>query len=132
MIQKIGNKTGAFFFMKPNILNNPAFIISDKKDRKSDFYLSPNTFENEEVDSISFQIPKIFMPDKLPTFVSISTPFGAYESTVIFKEGVLWYYRKLILHSGCFSAKEYTAYKDFCKIVNKNDNQQIAFKIVNN
>jgi hypothetical protein len=132
MIQKIGNKTGAFFFMKPNILNNPAFIISDKKDRKSDFYLSPNTFEKEEVDSISFQIPKIFMPDKLPASVSISTPFGSYESTVIFKEGILWYYRKLILHSGYFSAKEYTAYKDFCKIVNKNDNQQIAFKIVNN
>ena len=131
-VKKIGNKTGSFFFMKPNLFNNQAFSISDKKVRNSDFYLNPNTFEKEEIDSLIYQIPENLMPDKLPEPVSIKTPFGEYMSSVTFKDDTLLYYRKLIQHSGYFVAKDYEAYKSFCKAVNKNDNQQIAFKIVNN
>lgn len=132
MIQKMGNKTGTFFFMKPNILNNPAFIISDKKDRKSDFYLNPNLYEKEEIDSLIYQIPKNFVPDKLPEPILIKTPFGEYVNTFVFKEGTLFYYRKLVQHCGYFVAKDYEAFKAFCKAVNKNDNQQITFKINSN
>jgi hypothetical protein len=131
-IKNIGSKTGSLFFMKPNLLNNQEFSIVDKKQRKYDFHLNPNGFEKEEIDSLSFQIPQNLIPDKLPEPVSIKTPFGEYISSVTFKDGDLCYYRKLIQYSGYFAAKDYEAYKSFCKSVNKYDNQQIAFKIMSN
>lgn len=131
-IQKIGNKTGSYFFMKPNLFNNQAFFISDKKTRNTDFYLNPNTYEKEEIDSLIYQIPKNLVPDKLPQPILIKTPFGEYVTTFVFKEGTLCYYRKLVQYCGYFVAKDYVAFKDFCMAVNKNDNQQIAFKVNNN
>lgn len=131
-IQKIGNKTGSYFFMKPNLFNNQAFFISDKKTRNTDFYLNPNTYEKEEIDSLIYQIPKNLVPDKLPEPILIKTPFGEYVNTFVFKEGTLCYYRKLVQHCGYFVAKDYEAYKAFCRAVNKNDNQQIAFKVNSN
>ena len=131
-IKKLGNKTGSFFFIKLYGLSNKAFIISDTKVRNSDFYLNPNDYEKSEVDSITYQLPKNLVPDKLPEPVSIKTPFGEYVSSVTFKEGVLFYYRKLIQHSGYYAAKDYAAFKEFCKAVNKYDNQQVAFKVIGN
>ncbi|MBI3519899.1 MAG: DUF3857 and transglutaminase domain-containing protein [Bacteroidetes bacterium] len=131
MVKKMGNKSGSLFFFNPNLLNSQAFLISDRKPRKSDFYLNPNTYEKEEIDSLSYLIPKNIVPENLPEPVSIKTPFGEYESSVNYKDGTLWYYRKLVQHSGYFAVKDYSAYREFCKFVNKNDNQQIAFKIVN-
>ncbi|MBK6985452.1 MAG: hypothetical protein IPH32_12185 [Bacteroidetes bacterium] len=94
--------------------------------------MKPNDYEKSEIDSLSYQLPKNFVPDKLSEPVSIKTPFGEYVSSVTFKDGILSYYRKLIQHSGYHAAKEYAAFKEFCKTVNKNDNQQIAFKIISN
>lgn len=131
-IKKLGNKTGSFFFMKPYGLNNKAFIISETKVRNSDFYLDPNDYEKSEIDSITYQLPKNLVPDKLPEPVIVKTPFGEYVCSVTFKEGTLFYYRKLIQYSGYFPAKDYAAFKEFCKAVNKNDNQQIAFKVISN
>jgi hypothetical protein len=128
-IQKIGNKTGSLFFMKPYVMNSTRLLIQAKKNRRSGFYLNPNEFEKEETDSLTFQIPKTFHPEYLPEAVSIKTQFGEYRASVIFKDGNLIYYRKLVLHSGLFSVGEYAAWEDFCKAVNKNDNQQIAFKV---
>lgn len=129
-IQKMGNKTGGFFFLKPNLFNNQAFVVSETKQRKSDFYLNPNNYQQSEIDSLIFQLPKNLVPDKLPESVIIKTPFGEYVSTVTFNDGILYYYRKLIQYSGYFVAKDYAAFKEFCKAVNKNDNQQIAFKVI--
>jgi hypothetical protein len=131
-IQKMGNKTGSFFFLKPNLFNNQAFVVSETKQRKSDFYLNPNNYQQSEIDSLIFQLPKNLVPDKLPESVIIKTPFGEYVSTVTFNDGILYYYRKLIQYSGYFVAKDYAAFKEFCKAVNKNDNQQIAFKVISN
>ena len=129
-IQKIGNKTGSFFFLKPNLFNNLAFVVSETNQRKSDFYLNPNNYQQSEIDSLIFQLPKNVVPDKLPEPVIVKTPFGEYVSTVTFNDGILSYYRKLIQYSGYYAAKEYAAFKEFCKVVNKKDNQQIAFKVI--
>lgn len=131
-IKKLGNKTGSFFFLKPYGLNYKAFIITETKVRNSDFYLDPNDYEKSEIDSITYQLPKNIVPDKLPEPVIIKTPFGEYISTVTFKDGILSYYRKLIQHSDYHAAKDYAAFKEFCKAVNKNDSQQIAFKVISN
>lgn len=131
-IQKIGNKTGTFFFLKPNLFNNQIFSIPDKKERNADFYLNPNVFENESLDSLSFQMPKNYIPDNLPEPILIKTPFGEYITSTTFNNGTLFYYRKLLQHGGCFAVKDYSAWLDFCKAINKNDSQQIVFKVKNN
>lgn len=131
-IQKMGNKTGSFFFLKPNLFNSQAFVVSETKQRKSDFYLNPNTYQQTQIDSLSYQLPKNLLPDKLPEMVIVKTPFGEYVSNVTIKDGVLLYYRKLIQYSGYFAAKDYAAFIEFCKTVNKIDNQQIAFKVISN
>lgn len=131
-LQNMGNKTGSFFFLKPNLFNNQAFVVSEPKHRKSDFYLNPNNYQQSEIDSLIFQLPKNLVPDKLPEPVIVKTPFGEYVCLVSFKGGILSYYRKLIQYSGYFVAKDYDAFKEFCKAVNKNDNQQIAFKVIAN
>lgn len=130
-VNKIGNKTGSFFFLKPSFFNNQAFSTADKKTRNTDFYLNPNIYNIEEIDSLTYQMPENMLPQILPDAVFIKNQFGEYSSVIKYKDGILFYYRKLIQYSGYFLKSDYAAYHEFRNTVNKNDNQQIAFKILN-
>lgn len=128
-IAKLANQTGKRFFLKPNILNRTFISLPELKTRKQPFYLNPTIFNRQEIDSLNFNMPLNFETEFIPVPISINTKFGEYAITIHFKNGVLSYYRKLMLHEGYFSAAEYTEWLDFISKINKLDQLQIAFKI---
>ena len=127
-IHKIGNKTGTLFFMKPNVLNKKC-QIPEKKQRTKSFYLNPNYFENEEIDSLKFTLPEGFNIEILPEPVVIKSKFGEYYCNAVIENSVLLYIRKLITHGGKFPKNEYESWVNFCEVINKSDNALIAFKV---
>ena len=128
-INKIITKTGTTVFITPNLLPDPLYIPSSTGDRVFSFYLNPNNYNYSTSDTITYNVPKEFTLESLPTPVSLKSIFGEYSVTYTFKDNRLIYCRNLLLTGGTFPNTEYKNWISFAKQINKNDKLKVVFAL---
>lgn len=116
---------GAGYLLKPNLWYTKSENLILLKARNSPFYLNPNEFRRQEIDSVIFDLPDKITLSKVPMPAIVDTKFGTYTAYVTMDGNKLIYYRKLILNDGLFPASDYKQWIDFNKKIDKLDRIEI-------
>ena len=125
-IKSFLNQSGSTYLLAPNIWYKKSEYLTQLKKRNNSFYLSPNSFSSQHIDSIVFNLPSNLAIESLPAPMFIESKFGTYIAYCKFENQVLTYYRKYTVKPGTFEASEYKNWLDFNKAVDKFDRQQVA------
>jgi hypothetical protein len=120
------NQSGLTYLLRPNIWYEKSENLTVLKERNHEFYLSPNSFCQQEIDSITIILPPNIAPEAIPQATHFESKFGDYMVSYQYEKQVLTYTRKLVLKAGLFEATEYKNWIDFNKKVDKLDRQEIA------
>lgn len=121
------NQSGLTYLLRPNIWYEKSENLTVLKERSYPFYLSPNSFCQQEIDSISIILPLNIAPEAIPLSTHFESQFGDYIISYQYEKQVLTCTRKLVLKAGLFEATEYKNWIEFNKKVDKFDRQEIAF-----
>ncbi len=127
-IPKYSSSVGEDLLFTPNVFNQSQYIPPRITDRKQPLFL-PIGFK--DVDEIDIELPKGFVLEDLPEGFNEETQFGSYSAHVERVSATkIRYTRTFIIKKGTFSAKEYTAYRNFRRNVAKWDKSKILLKKV--
>ncbi len=128
-VPKLITAHGATLSLTPSLLHVFKESAITNKNRLSQFYLSPNSYNYTQSDSIIYNFPYEFTMEIMPKSVTITSIFGSYTTSYSIANKQLRYYRKLILASGTFAASSYTSFINFITEVEHNENLKATFTI---
>lgn len=94
---------------KPAIANRASSVYLTEKTRKHPIEFESNSFNEKVV----FDLPSGFVVDEMPEPVTISVPFGSYETTYEVKEGKLHYSRSMIMKRTLVPVEKYESIRQF-------------------
>jgi len=84
-----------------------------------------------DIDSITFTLGEGIVPIVVPRTLKTESKFGTYEAEVKVLEGKLFYYRKLIMKDGVFSAEDYEAFENFVNEIANYDSIKLTLALKN-
>ncbi len=122
-IKRYASVSGKRLFIQPNILNKWKKIAIPQKERKYNFVLK---YPSIDIDTIQIEIPKNYHLEYIPEKISISSPFGVYESHIKSEEGKIIYLRKYSQVKGNFPPEEYINFVKFINKVEKADRAKLV------
>jgi hypothetical protein len=119
-IEPLASKSGKRLFLPINIFSKWTNVPSSDSTRLFHVQADENGFT--EQDSVTFQLPDGYKPETKPNPLSITTPFGSFEMSIIEKSPTeLVFYRKLILNNKILPKEKFPELVDFLKNVAKAD-----------
>jgi len=107
-----------------NALNRFSSIPKRYRNRKLPLEISRSFVDT---DSFNITIPENYMVEALPKSVFIENKFGKYEVSIEkTSDNTLKYNRSLLLKKGVHPAKDFKDYRNFRKVIAKNDESKIV------
>ncbi len=123
-LPNLATVSGKRLFLTPNLMNRNSFVPEKLEKRVNDIVVrTPLT----DIDSVIYEIPEDIFPEFLPEPVTITSPFGEYESRFFVDQGKVVYFRRFKVKSGEFPPQSYQELVDFYKSVTKADNTKLVF-----
>ncbi len=126
-VSKILTKSGSRYFISPNLMTIFPDVPLEEEDRKDKLFLNTNSFNFQDIDSLSFELPSNLHLEYLPQSIKFISKFGEYDSWFVFKNHILIYYRRVKLVGGLFEAIEYKDWVEFIRKIKKNDRLKVVF-----
>ena len=118
------SKSGNRLILQPNMFNKVTTIPTRYTDRKLDFKID-RAFK--DVDEFIINIPKDFKVEAMSEGKSIESEFGNYEFKLeTLDENRIKYTRTYTLLKGNYNKDDYKAFRDYRKLVVKNDKTKIV------
>lgn len=127
IVRKMATQSGTRFFLVPNLMTGFIDVPLMDKERKMDLFLTPNAYNFQDIDTISYELPAGFAVEYLPDPVKVSSKFGEYSKQAFMKDGRLLYYRSAILKAGTYPKTDFKEWTDFIKKVIRSDKEQVVF-----
>jgi hypothetical protein len=118
--------SGTRLFLPLNLMSASAPAPPLTQPRRAPVSLGAN-YEYEDSDTITYQIPKGYMPEYKLEPVKIESKFGRYDTQLLMDGDRVTYIRHVVMHSGRFPASAYTDWIDFRKKIAKADRTQMVF-----
>jgi hypothetical protein len=115
--------SGKRLFIAPNLLTKMYRRLSVDTARKYPVQLN---FAYADIDTVEIKIPAGYIPEALPSPVSVSGKFGNYTCSVKIEGDKIFYYRKLENFSGRFPAADYNELVKFREQVYKADRNKVV------
>src|SRR5690606_16513091 len=123
-LPNLATVSGKRLFLMPNLMNRNSFVPDKVEKRVNDIVIrTPFT----DIDSVIYEIPEDIFPEFLPEPVTISSPFGEYESRFYVDQGKVVYFRRFKVRGGQFPPQSYQELVDFYKSITKADNTKLVF-----
>jgi hypothetical protein len=125
-VRRWATASGTRLFLPLNLLSTLPTPPPLTQARKAPLDLGTD-YEFEDSDTITYQLPKGYLPEYQLEPLTVDSKFGQYSSRVIITGDRLVYIRHLIMHQGRYPASTYTEWVDFRKKIAKADRAQIVF-----
>ncbi|PLK42338.1 DUF3857 domain-containing protein [Emticicia sp. TH156] len=122
-LRNIANKSGTRTFITANMFNQQGGVPLVSASRKTELQLNNNY---QDIDKISFKVPKGYAVEYLPEPVKIDTRFGTYISEARLKGDTIYYERDLSIIKGRHAPAVYNEWVNFRKKIVKADKNQIV------
>ncbi|QCW99020.1 DUF3857 domain-containing protein [Aggregatimonas sangjinii] len=119
------SKTNNRLLFSPNAFNRITTVPKRYRNRKLPFDIQRG-FLDEDVFEI--MLPDGFEVEAIPEKIILENQFGRYSSEVEMIDNKLVLKRTFALKDGQFPKEDYAAYRDFMKVVVKNDAAKIVLK----
>lgn len=110
-------------FLPLNMFYNGYRLKKNKEERKGKIR---NKFAFVVNDSIIYNIPDGYVVESTPKTLNINNEFGAFKTSVIFKNNQIIYYREYLLKEGEFSADKFDEFYKFKLKKQKADRAKIV------
>lgn len=94
---------------KPAVASRTNSLSLTEKSRKHPINFESNSF----TERVQIELPKGFVVDEMPDPVSLSLPFGTYETKYELKEGKLHFSRSLVTKRASFPVEKYNEIQSF-------------------
>lgn len=117
--------TGKRLFIVPNIMTRSYQKPAADSSRRYEIQLGT---EYTDVDTVEIQLPDGYEAEAMPADVSLTTPFGTYNSTTKLKGNTIWYYRRMEQSGGRFPATAYPQLVKFYETIYKADRARIVLR----
>jgi hypothetical protein len=128
-VKKIITQSGTRLFLTPNLMTTFFKIPVMDQERESDLFLSPNWYDFQDTDTLTYELPETYAVEFLPEPVKISNKFGEYNSKMEMKDGKLMYYRSATTKSGTYPKTDFKEWADFIKKASKSDKAIAVFTL---
>ncbi|OIN59126.1 hypothetical protein BLX24_12265 [Arsenicibacter rosenii] len=125
-VRRWGNPSGTRLFVPLNLMSHLPAVTPMDKPRKFALMLG-REYEFEDADTITYQLPKGYVPEFMLEPLAIESKFGRYAVAATVKGETLVYTRKVTMHSGRYPAAAYTEWVDFRKKIARADRAQMVF-----
>lgn len=109
--------------MQLNLMSKIERNPFNSRDRSNDIVF---TWPYKSVDTVTYQLPEGYSPEKLPQPVNLSYDFATYRNEVTMKDGKLIYIRTLELIPGLYKKDRYKEFSTFFDKVASSDAMKIA------
>ncbi len=125
-VRRWGTPGGTRMFVPLNLMSQLPPVTPVDKPRKFALVLG-REYDFEDADTITYQLPKGYVPEFMLEPLTIESKFGRYAVSAVVKGETLVYIRKVTMHSGRYPAAAYTEWVDFRKKIAKADRVQMVF-----
>lgn len=115
------SKGGEKAFLTLNLTNRRE-SVPPKLDNRKTYFSVP--FSYEDLDEISFALPKSYKVEFIPKDISISSEFGTYTAKFVTKDNTITYTRTQTMASKKFPPEKYNELVDFYKKIYQADKQK--------
>ncbi len=122
-VRQAASKSGNRMFVNPNLMTIWNINLNPNLKRKNEIEWEMGFLD---MDTVSVSIPPTYKVEYAPTLLKIETKFGSYEISTAIKDDKVFYFRKMLMPKGLYSASQYTEVSDFFKKVAKADKSQIV------
>ena len=116
--------TGKRLFIVPNVMTRSGRKLNADSVRKYDILLS---YAYRDTDSVEIELPNGYQTESLPQPVTISSPFGNYQSSIRVTDHKMYYYRNMEQFAGRYPPTDYPAMVKFYEAIYKADRAKVVF-----
>lgn len=121
-----GKKSGMRYLIEPNAFNRITSLPTRYDNRQHDIEIQRGW---TDIDEFTYKLDSSLQVEALPNPVSVENKFGKYEMSIEeIEDNTLVYRRTYILNNGRYVKSEYEAFRDFQKLIVKNDKAKIVLK----
>lgn len=126
LVHRWATASGTRLFLPLNLMSalNPAAPLAQA--RQAPLHLSAN-YDFDDSDTITYQLPKGYVPEYQVEPLVVESLFGRYAVTVSVNADRVSYIRRVTMHRGRFPASAYGAWVDFRRKIAKSDRSQMVF-----
>ena len=114
--------TGKYMILPLNTLNSQKSIQKMLKPRYSDILINRSS---TDYDTITYNIPKNYQLESVPTGSNITSSFGSYSCSIMGSENKIIFIRKFTILEGRYKPSFYKEFYDFILAISKADNTKI-------
>ncbi|WP_338875664.1 DUF3857 and transglutaminase domain-containing protein [Spirosoma sp. SC4-14] len=125
-IHRWATVSGTRLFLPLNLLSALSSATPQIQTRKTDLELGAS-YDFMDSDTITYHIPKGYVPEYQIAPVRIESKFGVYTAQLTVENEHITYIRKITMHQGRFPSATYSDWLDFRKKVAKADRNQMVF-----
>jgi hypothetical protein len=122
-LPRFASRSGTRLFLRPNLMERRKYVPPEVKERTQPVDL---TYAFLDVDTVIYRLPVSFSVEAAPPPVTLETTFGSYHASVVIRDGVLEYVRRLEIRESRLPAEQYDAYRKFVAEMVKADNVQVV------
>jgi len=129
-VRRLATVSGTRLFLPLNLISSLSPVTPQLQPRRAAVELGAN-YNYEDSDTITYQIPKGYVPEYIVPPVEIESTFGRYTARLTVNGDRMTYIRQVTMHGGRFLPAAYTDWVDFRKKVAKADRTQMVFVRLN-
>jgi hypothetical protein len=115
--------TGKRLMLSPNILSRSNWRLDKDSVRQFDIVF---TYPYTDIDSVAITVGAAYKVESMPKPVKLETAFGSYESNVEMRDGVLYYYRKMVRNDGRFQPSKWEELVKMMEDITKADKARVV------
>jgi len=116
-------KSGDRIILPVNVLNQISFVPQKYRKRNNPFEVERGY---QYVDNLEIELPQGYTIEAMSEGYEANSEFGTYKSTLVQKEGKLFFSRSFLLNKGYYSKDQYSNYRDFREQIAKFENLKIV------
>ncbi len=125
-IRRFATRTGSRYFIKPSFLNRVLNFPVTGEERRTDFYLDPDTYHFTDIDSVQILLPANLNVESSIAPVRVTSKFGVYEADVKMAGNSLTYCHRLSMTGGRYPAADYPEWIEFIKKIRREGRSQLV------
>lgn len=115
--------TGKRLMLSPNILSRSNWRLDKDSVRQFDIVF---TYPYTDVDSVAITVGTVYKVESMPKPVKLETAFGSYESNIEVRDGVVYYYRKMVRKDGRFPPSKWEELVKLMEDITKADKARVV------
>ena len=125
-VRRYMTRQGQRAFLPLNLMNKVDFLNMSEESRKNDIFIAMGF---TDVDTIVWALPAGMRVQYMPRPVTLTSPFGTYESRVTQQDdGTVLYVRRLVLRKGRFPGEMYGELRHFGQQISSYDHKRILLR----